>query len=51
MQLIMDDKEVRTMEQFKQFVDSGYVQSMVVTITLWPAVAPLAAVGRHHWWH
>jgi len=29
----------------------SYVQSMLVTITLWLAVAPLAAVGKHHWWH
>ncbi len=30
-----------------------YVQSMLVTITLWIAVAPLAAVGRkyHPWRH
>lgn len=26
-----------------------YVQSMLVTITLWLAVAPLAAVGKSHW--
>ena len=26
-----------------------YVQSMLVTITLWLAVAPLAAVGKNHW--
>ncbi len=27
----------------------SYVQSMLVTIILWLAVAPLAAVGKHHW--
>ena len=26
-----------------------YVQSMLVTITLWLAVAPLAAVVKNHW--
>jgi hypothetical protein len=26
-----------------------YVQSMLVTITLWLAVAPLAAVGKSRW--
>ena len=26
--------------------DSSYVKSMLITITLWLAVAPLAAVGR-----
>ena len=26
-----------------------YVQSMLVTIILWLAVAPLAAVGKNHW--
>jgi hypothetical protein len=26
----------------------SYVRSMLVTITLWLAVAPLAAVGRKH---
>ena len=31
----------------------SYVKAMLVTITLWIAVAPLAAVGRghHHWDH
>jgi hypothetical protein len=31
----------------------SYVKSMLITITLWIAVAPLAAVGagRRHWWH
>lgn len=28
----------------------GYVKSMLVTITLWLAVAPLAAAGRGMWW-
>ena len=27
----------------------NYPQSMLVTITLWLTVAPLAAVGKHHW--
>jgi hypothetical protein len=27
----------------------NYPQSMLVTITLWLAVAPLAAVGKGHW--
>ena len=27
----------------------NYPQSMLVTITLWLAVAPLAAVGKNHW--
>jgi len=27
----------------------NYAQSMLVTITLWLAVAPLAAVGKHYW--
>ena len=27
----------------------SYVQSMLVTISLWLAVAPLAAVGRKRW--
>ena len=28
----------------------NYAQAMLVTITLWLAVAPIAAVGgRHHW--
>jgi hypothetical protein len=26
----------------------SYVKSMLITITLWLAVAPLAAVGTHH---
>lgn len=26
-----------------------YPLSMLVTITLWLTVAPLAAVGKHHW--
>ena len=31
----------------------SYVNSMLVTITLWIAVAPLATVGRgrRHWFH
>ncbi len=31
----------------------SYVNSMLVTISLWIAVAPLAAagMGRRHWWH
>ena len=29
----------------------SYVKSMLVTITLWLGVAPLAAAGRGHWWH
>jgi hypothetical protein len=31
----------------------SYVNSMLVTISLWIAVAPLTAVGmgRRHWWH
>jgi hypothetical protein len=31
----------------------SYVKSMLITITLWIAVAPLAAagMGRHHWFH
>ena len=29
----------------------SYVKSMLVTITLWLAVAPLAAAGRGRWWH
>jgi hypothetical protein len=28
----------------------SYVRSMLVTITLWLAVAPLAAAGHGHWW-
>ena len=30
----------------------SYVKSMLITITLWIAVAPLVAVGRgrRHWW-
>ena len=33
--------------------DINYVTSMLVTITLWIAVAPLAAVAgkRSDWWH
>ena len=27
----------------------SYTMSMLVTITLWLAVAPLAAVGKGHW--
>ena len=27
----------------------GYPLSMLVTITMWLAVAPLAAVGKGHW--
>ena len=27
----------------------SYVQAMLITFTLWLAVAPLAAVGRGHW--
>ena len=30
-------------------VNLNYPQSMLVTITLWLAVAPLAAVGKHYW--
>jgi hypothetical protein len=31
----------------------SYVKSMLITITLWIAVAPLAAasIGRHKWFH
>ena len=29
--------------------DLNYPQSMLVTITLWLAVAPLAAVGKNRW--
>ena len=29
--------------------DMNYVQSMLATITVWLAVAPLAAVGKR-WW-
>ena len=33
----------------------GYPMAMLVNITLWLAVAPLAAAGRHEWfgrhWH
>jgi hypothetical protein len=31
----------------------SYVKSMLITITLWIAVAPLAAAGatRSHWFH
>jgi hypothetical protein len=31
-------------------VTISYVKSMLVTITLWLAVAPLAAAGRGNWW-
>jgi hypothetical protein len=30
-------------------INLNYPQSMLVTITLWLAVAPLAAVGKYHW--
>ena len=30
-------------------VDINYVTSMLITITLWIAVAPLAAVGKRKW--
>ncbi len=31
----------------------SYVKSMLITVTLWIAVAPLAAagMGRRHWFH
>ncbi len=32
-------------------VSINYVTAMLVNITLWLAVAPLAAVGRGHWHH
>jgi hypothetical protein len=32
-------------------INLNYPQSMLVTITLWLAVAPLAAVGARHRWH
>jgi len=31
--------------------DINYVTSMLITITLWIAVAPLAAVGSKRQWH
>jgi hypothetical protein len=31
--------------------DIGYVTSMLITITLWIAIAPLAAVGSKRQWH
>ena len=33
--------------------DISYAKSMLITITLWLTVAPLAAAGvtTHHWWH
>ncbi|MDD5289530.1 MAG: hypothetical protein PHY28_10525 [Dehalococcoidales bacterium] len=35
--------------------DISYAKAMLITITLWLAVAPLAAVGKHEWfvkhWH
>ena len=31
--------------------DVNYVTSMLITITLWLAVAPLAAVGAKRHWH
>jgi hypothetical protein len=31
--------------------DIGYVTSMLITITLWIAIAPLAAVGGKRQWH
>jgi hypothetical protein len=30
-------------------INLNYPQSMLVTITLWLAVAPIAAVGKSHW--
>ncbi len=30
--------------------DISYPKAMLLTITLWLAVAPLAAVGGRHWW-
>ena len=30
-------------------VDINYITSMLITITLWIAVAPLAAVGKKRW--
>ena len=29
--------------------DISYAKAMLITITLWLAVAPLAAAGRHEW--
>ncbi len=31
--------------------DIGYVTSMLITVTLWIAIAPLAAVGGKRQWH
>ena len=35
--------------------DISYAKAMLITITLWLAVAPLAAAGKHDWfrrrWH
>ena len=31
-------------------VSATYVQSMLITITLWLAVAPLAVAGQRRWW-
>jgi hypothetical protein len=31
--------------------DIGYVTSMLITITLWIAIAPLAAVSGKRQWH
>ena len=34
-------------------ISISYTMAMLITITLWLAVAPLAAIGRgsHHWNH
>lgn len=31
--------------------DIDYPMAMLINITIWLAVAPLAAAGGHRWWH